>query len=171
MSRAFVKELDGVETEADLLERPQSIHPNYITLEGLERLKVRVQELRERQVALEAQKEDLSAGSELRAVKSELRYLEQREQKAIPIDPAAQSGDAIRFGATVQVEDIDGHRHTFTIVGEDESDVDRGLISWVSPLGRELLDKRAGDVVVWRRPAGDLDLEILEFHYGSAAPA
>ncbi|MBI2993732.1 MAG: GreA/GreB family elongation factor [Gammaproteobacteria bacterium] len=169
MSRAFVKELDGVETDADLLERPQSSHPNYITLEGLERLKARVQELRERQLALEAQKEDLSAGSELRALKSELRYLEQREQKAIPIDPAAQSADAIRFGATVQLEDAGGQRHTFTIVGEDEADVERGLISWVSPLGRELLDKRAGDVVNWRRPAGDLDLEILDFRYGKAA--
>lgn len=165
MSRAFVKELDGVETDADLLERPQSTHPNYITIQGLERLKARVQELREQQITLEARQDDLSAGSELRALKSELRYLEQREQKAIPIDPAAQSAEAIRFGATVQLEDKDGQRHAFTIVGEDEADVDHGLISWVSPLGRELLDKRAGDVVVWRRPAGDLELEILEFHY------
>lgn len=166
MSRAFVKELDGVETEADLLERPQSGHPNYITVKGLERLHARIHSLRERQLALEAQKEDLSAGSELRALQSELRYLEQRMQKAIPIDPAAQSGDAIRFGATVRLEDADGRDHTFTIVGEDEADVACGLISWVSPLGSELLDKRAGDVVTWRRPAGDLELDILDFGYG-----
>jgi transcription elongation GreA/GreB family factor len=36
----------------------------------------------------------------------------------------------------------------------------------VSPLGRELLQKRAGDTAVWRRPAGDLELEILSVGYG-----
>jgi transcription elongation GreA/GreB family factor len=81
------------------------------------------------------------------------------------VDPAAQDGAEIRFGATVNVEDEEGARHVFTIVGEDEADPERGLISWVSPLGRALLNRRVGDAVRWQRPVGDLELEILSFGY------
>ena len=62
------------------------------------------------------------------------------------------------FGAFVEVEDEDGARACYRIVGEDEIDVDRGHISWRSPLGRALLKKRPGDAVVFRRPAARPDL-------------
>jgi transcription elongation factor GreB len=166
MSRAFVREPEGDQADLDVPERPQSSHPNYITPAGLERLQEQIAGLRQRILELDAQKEDLSARSELGLLQAELRYLEKREQAAIPVDPAAQSGDQIRFGATVEMEDEKGHRHVFTIVGEDEADVEKGLISWVSPLGRALLDRRAGDVVRWQRPVGDLELEILSFRCG-----
>lgn len=168
MARAFVKELDGEEPDGAILERPQSGHPNYITLQGLERLKARTDEVRTRLIAVEGRKEDLSAQSELKSLQAELRYLEKRVQKAIPIDVGAQSGDAIRFGATVEMVDDQDRRYAFTIVGEDEADAEQGRISWVSPLGRELLDKRAGELVRWRRPAGDLELEVLAFDYGKS---
>jgi transcription elongation factor GreB len=51
-------------------------------------------------------------------------------------------------------------------VGEDEIDSKGGRISWRSPVGRSLLGKRAGDVVVVRRPVGDLEVEILSVKYG-----
>jgi transcription elongation GreA/GreB family factor len=51
--------------------------------------------------------------------------------------------------------------HPFTIVGEDEADVAQGKISWVSPLAKALLNARVGDVVTWRRPVGDKELQIL----------
>ena len=80
---------------------------------------------------------------------------------------------AMKFGpkdttatwVTVNVQDEEGARHVFTIVGEDEADPERGLISWVSPLGRALLNRRVGDAVRWQRPVGDLELEILSFGY------
>jgi len=50
-------------------------------------------------------------------------------------------------------------------VGEDEAEPDKGYISWVSPLARELLGKKTDDTVLWERPAGDLELEILGFSY------
>lgn len=166
MSRAFVKELDGDQADADIPERPQSEHPNYITVTGLQRLQGRIVDMRERIEELKAREEELSAKSELKSLQAELSYLEKRQQSAIPIDISGQSGDEIRFGATVEMVDQDNQRHRFTIVGEDEADVSSALISWVSPLGRELLQKRAGDTAVWRRPAGDLELEILSVSYG-----
>jgi transcription elongation GreA/GreB family factor len=165
VSRAFVKEPEGDQAEDAPPERRQSGHPNYITVGGLAALKERAESLRRRLRELEAQDGDLSAKSELAAVRAELGWLDQRVQVAIPVDPAAQGGDEIRFGATVQMEDEAGTRHVFTIVGEDEADPERGRISWVSPLGRELLKKHAGDVVRWQRPVGDLELEILSFGY------
>jgi transcription elongation GreA/GreB family factor len=166
MSRAFVKELDGDQADTDIPERPQSEHPNYITVAGLQTLQGRIGKMRDQVELLKARKEELSAKSELKSLQAELSYLEKRQQRAIPIDITGMSGDEIRFGATVEMVDQDDQHHRFTIVGEDEADVSSGLISWVSPLGRELLQKRAGDTAVWRRPAGDLELEILSVGYG-----
>lgn len=168
MSRAFVKEQDGDEVDAGLPERQQSDHPNYITLRGVEDLKTRIAAMRARRQELETAPEALSAKSELQILKSELSYLEKRLQSAIPVDPAEQAMDVIRFGATVALVDADGARHSFTIVGEDEADVARGRISWVSPLGRELLNRKTGDCLTWHRPAGDLELEVLQFDYSDA---
>jgi transcription elongation factor GreB len=68
------------------------------------------------------------------------------------------STEAAFFGAFVEVEDENGARACYRIVGEDEIDTDRGHISWRSPLGRALLKKRAGDAVVFRRPAARPEL-------------
>jgi len=165
MSRAFVKELDGDDADSGVPERPQSEHPNYITAAGLTAMQAKFDAMRERRQQLESQPEELSAKSELQSLKVELSYLEKRLQSAIPVQPGEQDGDAIRFGATVELLDENGDRHAFTIVGEDEADVARGHISWVSPLGRELLNRTTGDAVIWRRPAGDLELEVTGFRY------
>lgn len=169
MSRAFVKELEGDQPGDVPPERPQSGHPNYITTQGLDALKESLEALRKRARELEGAEDELSAKSELGSVQAELRFLEKRIQAAIPVDPAAQDSVEIRFGATVNVEDEEGARHIFTIVGEDEADPERGLISWVSPLGRALLNRRVGDAVRWQRPVGDLELEILSFDYSALA--
>lgn len=169
MSRAFVKELEGDQPGDVPPERPQSGHPNYITTQGLDALKESLEALRKRARALEGAEDELSAKSELGSVQAELRFLEKRIQAAIPVDPAAQDSVEIRFGATVNVEDEEGARHVFTIVGEDEADPEHGLISWVSPLGRALLNRRVGDAVRWQRPVGDLELEILSFDYSALA--
>ena len=168
MSRAFVKEPDGDQAEADLPERPQSEHPNYITPAGLVRLRETIAALRGQVRALEEKDEDLSARSELQAKRSDLRYLEKREQCAIPVDAVQHNGDEIHFGATVELADLEDRRYRFTIVGEDETDVENGLISWVSPLGAELLKAHVGDEITWRRPDSNLELEVLSASYDPA---
>ena len=51
------------------------------------------------------------------------------------------------------------------IVGDDEADASAGEISWASPLARALIGAREGDVVTWRRPAGDAQIEIVRIGY------
>lgn len=170
MSRAFVKEPEGDQAGDDQPERPQSTHPNYITTGGLTRLKERLEGLAARREVLEADPDDLAARSELQALQAEYRHLARRIEVAIPVDLARQEGEAIRFGATVDLLDDDGNAHRFTIVGEDEAEPANNLISWVSPLASALLNRHVGDVVTWRRPAGDLELEITGFAYVPAAP-
>ena len=59
----------------------------------------------------------------------------------------------------------DGQKRTFTIVGEDEADLTAGKISYVSPLAEALMDARVGASVLWRRPAGDIDLTVEAIEY------
>ena len=59
----------------------------------------------------------------------------------------------------------DDQERRFTIVGEDEADPSAGKISWVSPLARVLVGASVGDTVVWKRPAGDKNLEITKIRY------
>ncbi|MCH9047846.1 MAG: GreA/GreB family elongation factor [Proteobacteria bacterium] len=164
MSRAFVKEPDGDQAELDLPERPQSEHPNYITSNGLQRMKSTVEMLRQERNQLK--KEDsLSTKNRIKAVEAELRYLEKRLQCAIPVDVSKQVSEEIRFGATVKLVDENVRKYIFTIVGEDEAEPDEGFISWISPLARALVGKKIHDAVIWERPAGNLELKILEFIY------
>ena len=65
----------------------------------------------------------------------------------------------------VDVRDQSGERHQFAIVGEDEVDAEKGKVSWVSPLARALIGSGVGDVVLWRRPAGEMELEIEAIRY------
>lgn len=166
MSRAFVKEPEGDQAESDVLERPQSKHPNYMTLQGLEEMKLRLENLRQQHSQLKVQEDSLVVKSKINMLEADLRFLEKRIQCAIPVDVAAQTGEDIRFGATVELVDEENAHYRFTIVGEDEANADIGLVSWVSPLARELLGKKTGDIIIWQRPAGDLELEILSFIYG-----
>ena len=164
MSRAFVKEPEGDQTE-DILEKPQSEHPNYITLPGLEHMKQELNKLSQKKNILKEQEDNLNIKNQLRTIETESRYLEKRIQCAIPVDITLQSGEEIHFGATVELIGDDYSQYIFTIIGEDETDVENGLISWVSPLARELIGKKTGEIVNWQRPAGNLEVEILNFYY------
>ena len=165
MSRAFVKEPDGDTPDNEPPERPQSVHPNYVRPSGVAALQEQVRELSERRAALQASVDTLSAKSELNQIERDLRFIEQRITRAVVVDPSQQTGDEIRFGARVELEDKDGTRQEFTIVGEDEACAPKRLISWVSPLASALLGQRVGDVVIWERPMGNCELEIVDVQY------
>ena len=164
MSRAFVKEPDGDQAETDLPVRLQSEHPNYITLKGLEKQKAYLHDLISQCSALK-KSNTLAEKSKIKLLNADITYLKQRVESAIPVKVEEQEGENIRFGASITLVDKNNTQYKFTIVGEDEADAENGLISWVSPLATALIGKQAGDVIVWARPLGALELEIEEFNY------
>jgi transcription elongation factor GreB len=153
--------------------------PNYITPEGAKKLSEELVRLRTverprtvQEVADAAAQGDRSENAEyiygkkrLREIDRRLNYLAKRLDKAVLVDPKEQKGDKVFFGATVEIEDESGARSVYVIVGEDETDSARGRISWRSPVGRALLGKRKGEVVLVKRPAGEVELEILAVRY------
>lgn len=158
MSRAFVKESDRIEP---LPEIPLSEHPNHTTPAGLLRQQQRLAVLR----AGADEGAVLEDEAAQQAAAREMRWLEARIASAIVVDPAGQPADRVAFGATVGVVDEHGVEATYRVVGEDETDAEHGSVSWLSPLARAVLGAKVGDEVLWRRPAGDLRLEILAIRY------
>jgi transcription elongation factor GreB len=165
MSRAFVKEQDGDSEAGEIHDLPQSTHPNYVTPHGLTLLKERLATAQQKRHALLASPGGVERDLPLANAAREVRYLEARLERAIPIDPAGQPADEVAFGATVAVADPAGVERKFAIVGEDEADAEHGSVSWVSPLARALLGAQVGDQIVWHRPAGDVELTIRSIRY------
>src|SRR6185437_12770564 len=95
-----------------------------------------------------------------------IRFLAKRLESAEVVDPAQQTRrDQAFFGATVTYATERDEEHTVTIVGVDEADLDRGQISWVSPVARALLKSRVGDVVELRTPGGTESIEVVAIRY------
>ncbi len=165
MSRGFVKEDDLEHAGTDLPERPLSEHPNYVTPNGLEQLQNQSTQLDQERQLLTPRKDDAVIQQRLSMIDRDLRYLQARLEHAILVEPANQPKDIVLFGATVEVEYDDGEHAMFSIVGEDEADISLQKVSWVSPLAKALISHKAGDSVVWKRPAGDLNIEIIKISY------
>jgi transcription elongation factor GreB len=165
MSRAFLNEDKFEQAGDELVERPISPHPNYVTPLGLQQLQEEATRLETLRQALIAKKDDSFAAQKKAEVERDLRYFSARLESAIYIDPAQQPRDEVRFGAMVDLEDEDGEAHIYRIVGEDEADIAQNKVSWVSPLAKALIGHKIGDSVTWRRPAGNLLLEIIDIRY------
>ncbi|WP_301103100.1 transcription elongation factor GreB [Propionivibrio sp.] len=184
MNKAFTKEADG-DTEADEpevgLTLPQGSR-NYITPGGYARIKSELDQLlrTERPHIVEvvhwaALNGDRSENGDyiygkrrLREIDRRIRFLTRRLDLAEVVDPARQENpDQVFFGATITIEDEQGHEQIYQIVGVDETDFMRGRISWVSPLARALLKSRAGDRVRFQSPLGWREVEVLEIDYRS----
>ncbi len=101
----------------------------------------------------------------LRELDKRLRYLGGLLKDVALVDPAQLSGDKVSFGATVVVCDEDGKDHTWTIVGEGETEFYPGGVCYKAPVALALIGRRVGDVVIARRPAGDLELEITDLFF------
>jgi len=153
--------------------------PNYITPYGLERMRRELawldHEERPRivaEVSYAASLGDRSENAEyiygkkrLRAIDKRREFLLRRLRAARPVDPAELSDDVVRFGATVVIEDEEGREQTWRIYGEDEVDVERGIISWRSPIARALLGRSEGDSARVNAPSGVREIEIVEVRY------
>ena len=158
MSRAFVNEDAGAD-RPDLPELPVSDHPNPVTPHGLAVLEGRLAARLADLAALKARDDQLDKLPQA-AAERDIRWLEARLKTAVLVDVAAFSLTEVAFGLAVTVIDEDGHTSVYQIVGEDEADATLGLIAPQSPLARALLGAHVGDEVTWRRPAGDLSLEV-----------
>lgn len=116
---------------------------------------------------------DISENAEFEAAKERqaqiegrIRTLEDRLARAQVIDSTGQSPDAVRFGATVLLMDVEnGEEITYTLVGEDESDAAQGLISVTSPVGRALIGKPIDELVRVQVPRGTREFEIREIRF------
>lgn len=164
-------------------EEPGPAPKNYITPAGFERLKDEHRFLLSRErpavvevVAWAASNGDRSENADyqygkrrLRQIDSRIRFLAKRIAAALVVDPAAprpaSAATRVFFGATVTYKDAAGFEHVVSIVGIDEVDLDRGYISWRSPLANALMKASPGDCVDLRAPAKTEHLEVFRVEY------
>ncbi len=116
---------------------------------------------------------DLSENAEYHAAREQQSFIEGRIQelesvtgRAQVIDPSSLSGDIVRFGATVTIvnEETD-EEETYQIVGDYESDMEKGKLSISAPVARALIGKTEGDSVTVQTPKGAHNYEILKVEY------
>ena len=161
---------------------------NYITPTGHERIKTELLQLLDverpeivKVVHWAASNGDRSENGDyiygkkrLREIDRRIRFLNQRLEFAVVVDNAARkSGEAdteqIFFGATVTYAALEGKdtgkETRITIVGVDEVDLEKGYVSWVSPIAKALIKARLGDCVKIQTPTGPAEIEILDVQY------
>jgi transcription elongation GreA/GreB family factor len=153
MSRAFTRESD--DDPGTLPERPVSSHPNLVTPGGRAAIETRLRSLESELAAARA-----GGDSAQRArVERDLRYFTRRLASARVVAPS-NAPDRVRFGVRVTLRNESGTEQSFRLVGEDEADAARGLLSWVSPLAQALLGHEPGDTVGFQ--TGELEILRLE---------
>ena len=116
---------------------------------------------------------DISENAEFHAAKERqshiegrIRIVEDRLARAHVIQPGSAPPDSVRFGVTVVLVDTDTEEQvTYTLVGEDESDVAQGRISVTSPVARALLGKGVDTTVSVQVPKGMREFQILEIRF------
>jgi transcription elongation factor GreB len=152
--------------------------PNYLTPEGAKKLQAELSQLLNvdrakvvQEVAEAAAQGDRSENAEyiygkkkLREIDRRIRFITKRLDAAVVVKQEG-SHDEVRFGATVDVEDENGKKSSYLILGPDEASPTNGSISFQSPLGRALMKRKVGDVVSVVRPAGEIEIEIKAIRY------
>ena len=182
MSKAFTKESDG-EDEDDLPEESGGLPlaaKNYMTPAGFTRMREELDSLMRKErpevvkvVTWAAGNGDRSENGDyiygkkrLREIDRRVRYLSKRLANAEVVDAAKRpKTDQVFFGATVTYANAKGDERTIKIVGVDEVELDKGHVSWISPIAKALLRAEEGDVVKMRTPAGVEEIEIVKVTY------
>ncbi len=165
MSRAFVKENDLEHAGIDIPERPLSEELNYVTPNGLKLLNEKIDALQIERENLKQKKDDPIIKQKIAIVERDMRYYAARIESAILTTPKEEDHSIVLFGARVTVENEDGKISTFEIVGEDEADIHRGKVSYLSPLAKALIGSKEGDDVIWEKPLSDTHLTIKKITY------
>ncbi|HEY5957786.1 MAG TPA: transcription elongation factor GreB [Polyangiaceae bacterium] len=153
--------------------------PNYLTPDGAKRLSFELDQLMRierprvvQEVTDAAAQGDRSENAEyiygkkrLREIDRRVRFLTKRLESAVIVRPGEVGGNLVRFGATVELRDENGKESRYLLVGPDEANPTSGKLSFQAPLGRALMNKKVGDVVVVQRPLGEIDVEIISISY------
>lgn len=183
MSRAFVQETDDDFDDVPAIKDP--LPPgvrNYMTPQGAELVQRELQTLQSREYPVLLKKlsiaikhrEDLGKEEHanmrrrLREMERRIEYLDVMLNKLEVVDPGMQEPDQVRFGARVCVLENNREEKWYQIVGIDESDPSDGRISWISPLARALLSKKAGETIRLDLPGGEKTYRIIKIEYPSA---
>ena len=166
MSRGFVKEDD--QEEVPIVPQraylPEGM-TNFVTRNGMDQL------LAEKE-ALINEKENPGITDEnekrisLNYINAKLQLLNDRIAGARVVDLKEQPQSEIRFGATVTIRaEASGNIQIFQIVGVDEANIAKGKISFISPLAKALINKKAGDRITLKRDREDIVFEIMDIAY------
>ena len=137
MSRGFIKEGDQEEIPRVPMRAylPEGV-PNYVTKEGLEALKEELKDL---------EAERVKAGDNyimVNFIDASTKLLVDRINSAVEVDLSKSNKDTVSFGAWVRY-----NGRVMRIVGVDEADVNKGLISFISPIAKMLIGKKSGDII------------------------
>jgi len=166
MSRGFVRE--GDQEEVPIV--PQRAYlpvgvPNFVTPSGMELL------LAEKKLLIN-ERDHVVANNEnerriaVNFINAKLQMLNGRIADARVVDPKDGPQDEIRFGALVTLRNEGtGKIQEFQIVGVDEADISKGKISFISPLSRVLINKKAGDRVILKHDRHDTIVNIMSVDY------
>ncbi len=149
MSRAFVKETSQ---SAPPPERMVEEGPNPVTPEGMAQIEAHV-------ARLEAELKSETNVLLRETLERDLRYWSQRKLTAEVVQPSHDG--SVAFGSTFTIE-RKGRRQTFRIVGVDEADAAKGLISFRSPLAQAILGVRVGDMVEGKEPLGEIEIRSVD---------
>jgi len=147
-----------------------------ITKSGFDKLKAEINHLKNierpniiQAVATAREHGDLKENAEYHTAKDKqgmieatIANLEDKLARAEIIDIQSFVGNIVRFGATIELENIEsGKKYLYQIVSEYEANIDNGLISNTSPVARALMGRQVGDQVEIATPGGIIDYEIL----------
>ena len=169
MSKAFTRESDDLPDQPLLPRQSSGLPPgtkNYLTPDGAKRLRADLDRLmNEERPRIAAMPDDGDGRRQLQMLDARILHLQQSLQSAVVVAPPATPDDRVRFGATVTVREGDGSESRYRIVGVDEVDLDRGWVSWLSPIAKALLNARLGQCVRFKLPAAETELEIVSAKY------
>jgi transcription elongation factor GreB len=167
LSKAFTRE----ETEGPELPevvRPVSVLPpgaiNYMTADGAERLRAERARLVETERPRLVAAKDSESKQKLALIDQRIYQLEQSLQSAQVVSHLKGPAPSVTFGATVTIDGPEG-RERFVIVGVDETDLENGRISWISPVARALMNARIGERVRFTYPCGEEQVEVISIAY------
>jgi transcription elongation factor GreB len=174
MSRAFVDEDSGSDEADGMHEVPLPLPPgarNYMTPEGAALMAAELRALTETERPRAAA--SLSAASvadqsgpirRLSELDRRISYLTRMKSELEVVDAPA-SAERVVFGLVVRVLEDEGEEREYRIVGVDESEPERGLLSWASPVAKALIGKKVGDMAVVSLPKGERSMRILQIRF------
>lgn len=169
MSKAFTRESDDLPERPTFPRLPSLLPPgvkNYLTPDGARRLQEELDRLVEVERPKAAAAPDASdERRQLQGFDQRIQYLQQCLHSAVVVPPPVAPWDQVRFGATVTVRDGSGAESRYRIVGVDETDADRGRVSWLSPIAKALLNAKPGQRVRFKFPSGEEQLDVLSISY------